>query len=73
MISCVTTLSFGMFVCVQIHYTTSVQDVCFLEDGVTLVVALRDTNYLRVLSLGDLDVSKHDSAVAVFQCEWTFL
>ncbi len=40
----------------QVQYTTAVQDVAFLHDGVTLVVALRDTNYLRVMTLDTAEV-----------------
>eukprot|EP00199_Chlamydomonas_sp_CCMP681_P002158 CAMPEP_0119103270 /NCGR_PEP_ID=MMETSP1180-20130426/1744_1 /TAXON_ID=3052 ORGANISM="Chlamydomonas cf sp, Strain CCMP681" /NCGR_SAMPLE_ID=MMETSP1180 /ASSEMBLY_ACC=CAM_ASM_000741 /LENGTH=419 /DNA_ID=CAMNT_0007087725 /DNA_START=55 /DNA_END=1314 /DNA_ORIENTATION=+ len=34
----------------KVEYLAAVQDVAFLPDGVSLCVAVRDTNYLRVLS-----------------------
>lgn len=46
-----------MLMYLQISYTTAVQDVCLLRDGVTLVVAVRDSHLLRVLKLDALDVS----------------
>ncbi len=51
----------GVQLCVvqRIEYTTSVQDVCFLCDGVSLVVALRDTNLLRVINLDHMQVCSY--------------
>jgi hypothetical protein len=50
-------ISATLLIVLQISYTTAVQDVCLLRDGLTLVVAVRDSHLLRVLKLDALDVS----------------
>ena len=40
----------------QVPYAAPVQDVLLLQDGRTLVVALKATNNLRLLDMGRLQV-----------------
>ena len=37
-------------------YLSAVMDAVFLEDGNTVVIALRNSNYLRLFSLAKLEV-----------------
>lgn len=48
-------LYYGVLV-LQVPYTASVQDVCFVRGGHQLVVALRDSNYLRIINMEDMEV-----------------
>lgn len=41
------------------RYTAQVQSVVFLADGNTAVVAVRDSNYLRLVSVSTLQVCIH--------------